>query len=132
MHIARVRIATSAAAAGTVMFPKGSDGYVPGMEDGDVTGVIPGGSAVTFPIVPGTVGRQCPSDLLHQQRTGGRLPLRTASTAQQVARARPQARRGVRGVGQLALLERQAAASNALGEAGAQTLQLGNALIDPS
>jgi hypothetical protein len=59
------------------------------MEDGDVTGVIPGGSAVTFPIVPGTVGRQCPSDLLHQQRTGGRLPLRTASTAWRTQRIGP-------------------------------------------
>jgi hypothetical protein len=55
-----VNIATSAAAPGTVLFPKGNDGDVHGREDGDVAGVIPGGSVVTFPVIPGRLNGDVP------------------------------------------------------------------------
>src|SRR4051794_14170044 len=50
--------------------------------------------------------------------------------AEPVPRPRPAARRAVARVGKLAALERQAAATDALGEPGLQALELGETLLD--
>src|SRR6185295_3329626 len=62
--------------------------------------------------------------------SGGTPAWRSLRVAEPVPRPRPAPRRAVARIGQLAALEREAAATDALGEAGLQALELGEPFLD--